>query len=249
MFERLMSALLVGLPLGGLSALILVPLARELSGRLMTQYAATDALPASLNSQSLGAKYCLDMLLVGGLCVCDVLAVLSWGVSWQAWMAASYCAILQVLARIDVQTRLLPDRLTLPLLWAGLLFHWSGGWVELNDAVAGAAAGYGLLWLIWAAFRGCSGRDGIGFGDLKLAAANGAWLGVEALPWALLAASLTACLAALFGRASGRLKRFEAMAFGPYLAMGAILVLFCTQNSLSFLSFLSFGALTSLLVR
>ena len=138
-----MSALLVGLPLGGLSALILVPLARELSGRLMTQYAATDVLPASLNSQSLGAKYCLDMLLVGGLCLCDVLAVLSWGVSWQAWMAASYCAILQVLARIDVQTRLLPDRLTLPLLWAGLLFHWSGGWVELNDAVAGAAASAG----------------------------------------------------------------------------------------------------------
>jgi leader peptidase (prepilin peptidase)/N-methyltransferase len=246
MFERMFSALVVGLPLGGLSALILVPVARELSRRLMTQYAAPDALAASLSSHSPGAKHCLDMLLVSGLCVCYVLAVLNWGVSWQAWMAASYCTTLQVLARIDAQTRLLPDRLTLPLLWAGLLFHWSGGWIELDDAVAGAAAGYGLLWLIWAAFRGCSGRDGIGFGDLKLAAANGAWLGVEALPWALLAASLAACVAALFGRVSGRLKRFEAVAFGPYLAMGAILVLFCTQNSLSSLSF---GALTSLFVR
>lgn len=246
MFERLMSALLVGLPLGGVSALILVPFARELSRRLMMQYAATNALAASLSSRSIGAKYCLDVLLVGGLCVCYVLAVLNWGVSWQAWMAASYCATLQVLARIDAQTRLLPDRLTLPLLWAGLLFHWSGGWVALDDAVAGAAAGYGLLWLIWAVFRGCSGRDGIGFGDLKLAAANGAWLGIEALPWALLTASLAACVAAVFGRLSGRLKRFEAVAFGPYLAMGAILVLFCTQNSLSFLSF---GAMTGLLAR
>jgi leader peptidase (prepilin peptidase)/N-methyltransferase len=246
MFERLMSALVVGLPLGGLSALILVPFARELSGRLIAQYAATDALTASVSSYSSGTKHYLDVRLIGSLCVCDVLVVLNWGVSWQAWMAASYCATLHVLARIDVQTRLLPDMLTLPLLWAGLLFHWSGGWIELDDAVAGAAAGYGMLWLIWAAFRGCSGRDGIGFGDLKLAAANGAWLGVEALPWALLAASLAASVAALFGRASGRLKGFEAVAFGPYLAMGAILVLFCTQNSLSALSF---GFLTGLLVR
>lgn len=246
MFERLLSALVVGLLLGGLSALLLVPLAREWSGRLLEQYSTIDTRAASLSTHSLGTKHNLDMRLIGGLCLCDVLAVLNWGVSWQAWMAASYCATLQVLARIDAQTQLLPDMLTLPLLWVGLLFHWSGGWVELDDAVAGAAAGYGLLWLTWAAFRGCSGRDGIGFGDLKLAAANGAWLGVEALPWALLAASLAACVVALVGRATGRLKRFGAVAFGPYLAMGGILVLFCTQNSLSCLSF---GYLTGLLIR
>jgi leader peptidase (prepilin peptidase)/N-methyltransferase len=140
---------------------------------------------------------------------------------------------LQVLARIDVQTRLLPDALTRPLLWAGLLFHWMGGWITLEDAVAGAAVGYGVLWLIWAAHRGFSGSDGIGFGDLKLAAAIGAWLGAGALPWALLAASLAACMVAVVGRVRGRLKRFEALAFGPYLAMGGILVLFCTQSSLS----------------
>lgn len=233
MFERLMTALVIGLPLGVLSALILAPLARELSGRLSLQFSATDTRPASLGARATGAKHCLDWMFLGSLCGCYVFAVLNWGVSWHAWMAAIFCATLQVLARIDAQTRLLPDILTLPLLWAGLLFHWSGGWVELDDAVAGAAAGYGVLWLIWAMFRGFSGRDGIGFGDLKLAAANGAWLGVEALPWALLVASLAACLAALFGRASRRLKRFEAVAFGPYLALGAILVLFCTQNSLS----------------
>jgi prepilin signal peptidase PulO-like enzyme (type II secretory pathway) len=246
MFERLMSALTIGLPLGVLSALVLAPLARGLSERLMAQYAATEAPSTSLRSRHLNIKIYLDLLLVGSLCVCQVLVVMNWGVSWHAGMAAIYCATLQVLARIDAQIHLLPDLLTLPLLWAGLLFHWSGGWVPLEDAVAGAAAGYGVLWLIWAVFRGCSGRDGIGFGDLKLAAANGAWLGVEALPWALLVASLTACVAALLRRATGRLKRFEAVAFGPYLAMGSILVLFCTQNSLSFLSSRS---LTSLLVR
>jgi leader peptidase (prepilin peptidase)/N-methyltransferase len=69
---------------------------------------------------------------------------------------------------------------------------------------------------------------------LKLAAANGAWLGVEALPWALLAASLMACVAVLITRIRGRLKRFEAVAFGPYLAMGGLLVLFCTQSNSSF---------------
>ena len=148
-------------------------------------------------------------------------------------MAVLYCATLQVLARIDAQTHLLPDLLTLPLLWAGLLFHWLGGWVTLSDAVAGAAAGYGVLWLIWAGFRGCSGRDGIGFGDLKLAAANGAWLGIEALPWTLLVASLAGCVAALYRRALSHRKQFEAVAFGPYLALGGILVLFCTQNGLS----------------
>jgi leader peptidase (prepilin peptidase)/N-methyltransferase len=246
MFEKMMTALLIGLPLGGLGALLLVPAARVWSERLLTQHAAID--PCALNSsyQSPETKIYLDALLAGGLCISSVLAVLNWGCSWHAWVAAIYCAILQVLARLDAQTRLLPDMLTLPLLWAGLLFHWSGGWVALDDAVAGAAVGYGVLWCIWAAHRGCSGRDGIGFGDLKLAAANGAWLGLEALPWALLVASLAGCVAALLGRVRGRLKRFEAVAFGPYLAMGGVLVLFCTQNTVLPISF---EGLTAVLVR
>jgi len=246
MFEKMMTALLIGLPFGGLSALLLVPAARVWSSRLLAQQAATDSSALNLIRQHSYAKSYLDVFLAGGLCVSPVLAVLNWGSSWHAWVAAMYCATLQVLARIDLQTRLLPDMLTLPLLWAGLLFHWSGGWVALEDAVAGAAVAYGTLWFIWAAYRGCSGRDGIGFGDLKLAAANGAWLGLEALPWALLVASLLGCVAALLGRVRGRLKRFEAVAFGPYLAVGGVLVLFCTQNSV--LS-LSFEGVTAVLVR
>ncbi len=230
MFERLTTALLVGVPVGALSAMVLVPLARRLPHHLLAKWGASDPGELNLTSKRLEHKESLDWQLGAGLCLSPALALLNWGIGWFAVAAAIYCAILQVLARIDAQTRLLPDVLTLPLLWAGLLFHLSGGWVGLDDAVAGAAAGYGLLWLIWAAFRGCTGRDGIGFGDLKLAAANGAWLGLEAMPWALLVASLTGCLAACLSWLAGRLKHSETLAFGPYLAVGGILVLFCTQN-------------------
>ena len=230
MFERFTMALLLGVPAGALSATVLLPLARRLPRHLLLQWGVTDAGEPNLAPNRLRHKESLDWPLAAGLCLSPVLALLNWGMGWFAVAAASYCAILQVLARIDAQTRLLPDVLTLPLLWAGLLFHLSGGWVRLDDAVAGAAVGYGVLWLIWAAFRGCTGRDGIGFGDLKLAAANGAWLGLEAMPWALLVSSLTGCLAAGLNWLAGRLKHSETLAFGPYLAMGGILVLFCTQN-------------------
>ena len=230
MVERLTTALLLGVPAGALSATVLLPLARRLPRHLLVQWGAIELGERNLMLNRREHKESLDWLLAGGLCLSPVLALLNWGLGRFAVAAAIYCAILQVLARIDVQTRLLPDVLTLPLLWAGLMFHLSGGWVALEDAVAGAAVGYGVLWLIWAAFRGCTGRDGIGFGDLKLAAANGAWLGLEAVPWALLAASLTGCLVAGFSRINGRLKQSETLAFGPYLAMGGILMLFCTQN-------------------
>lgn len=234
MFEKLTTALVVGFPLGALGAWVLVLAVRVLSEHLVAHYAATDLPALSLAPRHFNHKFYLDLLLAASTCLTTVLSVLNWSLTWHALAAALYCATLQVLARIDAQTRLLPDTLTLPLLWAGLLFHWLGGWVSLEDAVAGAAAGYSVLWLIWAVHRGCSGRDGIGFGDLKLAAAIGAWLGAEALPWALLAASLVACVAAMVARFRGRLKRFEAVAFGPYLSMGGILVLFYSQSRMSF---------------
>lgn len=243
MFEKLTTALVVGFPLGALGAWVLVLAARVLSEHLVTHDAAIDLPALSLAQRHPNHKFYLDLVLAVSVCLTAVLSVLNWGLTWYALAAALYCATVQMLARIDAQTCLLPDALTLPLLWAGLLFHWLGGWVSLEDAVAGAAVGYGVLWLIWGVHRGCSGRDGIGFGDLKLAAANGAWLGAEALPWALLVASLVACVAALVARLRGRLKRFEAVAFGPYLSMGGIVVLFCTQSRLSFFSFDSLAAL------
>jgi len=230
MYERLLLALSIGLPLGAFSAFGLIPLARVLPSRLSAQGGGAIPLePVAPQRRGLSETR-LDWILACGLCITPVIALLAWGLGWFAFGAMVYCAVLQTLARIDWQTYLLPDLLTLPLLWAGLLFHLVGGWVRLEDAVAGAAVGYGVLWLIWAAFRGCTGRDGMGFGDLKLAAANGAWLGLEALPWTLLIASSAGSVIALCCRLSGRLERGEPMAFGPYLALAGILMLFWAQS-------------------
>ena len=101
-------------------------------------------------------------------------------------------ALMIALAWLDWRHRWLPDRLTLPLLWSGLLCNLDARWATLDDAVIGAAAGYGALWLLNALYRQVRRRNGIGQGDFKLLAALGAWLGWTTLP-------LLVCLAAAFG--------------------------------------------------
>jgi leader peptidase (prepilin peptidase)/N-methyltransferase len=101
-------------------------------------------------------------------------------------------ALLIALAWLDGRHRWLPDRLTQPLLWGGMLCNLDARWATLSDAVIGAAAGYGGLWLLNALYRKVRRRDGIGQGDFKLLAALGAWLGWTMLP-------LLVCLAAMFG--------------------------------------------------
>src|SRR5690606_3791885 len=123
------------------------------------------------------------------LCV-SVLALtalpLSHRLTPQGVAAAGACSTLLVLSLIDARTRYLPDALTLPFLWAGLGVAWFGWGVTLNDAVAAAAMGYGLLRITDAVFRRCRGRPGIGGGDMKLLAAIGAWTGWAPLPAVLL---------------------------------------------------------------
>ncbi len=104
---------------------------------------------------------------------------------WVLW-----CGLLP-LATIDAKHMLLPDCLTQPLLWAGLLYHALSHTLPLTDALYGAAAGYLSLWLIYWAFRLTTGREGLGYGDFKLLAALGAWCGWQALPSLLLAAALS----------------------------------------------------------
>ncbi len=91
-----------------------------------------------------------------------------------------------MLARIDARTQLLPDRLTLPLLWAGLLFNLNEVYIALPDAVAGAMAGYLALWSVYWLFRLLTGKEALGYGDFKLLAALGAWCGWQVLPQVLL---------------------------------------------------------------
>ena len=102
-------------------------------------------------------------------------------------MLFTWCMI--ALAVIDIDTQLLPDSITLPLLWAGLLFNLRGTFVDLQSAVIGAVAGYLVLWIVYWAFKLATGKEGMGFGDFKLLAAIGAWLGWKMLPLVILASS------------------------------------------------------------
>ena len=107
---------------------------------------------------------------------------------------------LLVLAIIDGQTQLLPDRLTLPLLWAGLLFNLNGTFVPLSEAVIGAMTGYLSLWTVYWLFRLLTGKEALGYGDFKLLAALGAWSGWQILPQTLLCASASGLIWTLLQR-------------------------------------------------
>ncbi|MBL8520574.1 MAG: prepilin peptidase [Betaproteobacteria bacterium] len=129
------------------------------------------------------------------------------------------------LAFIDADTTLLPDDITLPLLWAGLLVNAFGVFTTLHAAVIGAAAGYVLLWVVFWGFKLLTGKDGMGYGDFKLLAALGAWLGWPMLPVIIL---LSAAAGALMGVAGiiffGREKGAK-LPFGPYLAVAGFIAL------------------------
>ena len=129
------------------------------------------------------------------------------------------------LAFIDLDTQLLPDDLVLPLLWLGLLFSLIGGFVDLQSAVIGAIAGYLSLWLVFWAFKLTTGKEGMGYGDFKLLAALGAWLGWAALPQIILLSSMVGALSGIAMIITKRQQRGAAMAFGPFLAAAGWLAL------------------------
>ncbi len=118
---------------------------------------------------------------------------------------------------IDVDRQLLPDNLTLPLLWGGLLFNLSAVYVLLSSAVIGAVAGYVSLWLVYQLFKLTTGKEGMGYGDFKLFAALGAWLGWQSLPLIILLASLVGAVAGIsFIMFFGHDRRMP-IPFGPFL--------------------------------
>jgi leader peptidase (prepilin peptidase)/N-methyltransferase len=129
------------------------------------------------------------------------------------------------LAFIDLDTQLLPDSITLPLLWAGLLFNLFGTFTDLESAVIGAVAGYFILWTVYWLFKLLTKKEGMGFGDFKLLAAIGAWLGWKLLPAVIL---LSAGVGATIGIALillARHGRGTPIPFGPYLALGGFIAL------------------------
>lgn len=158
--------------------------------------------------------------------------VYRWGVSPEALAWAGFGSVLLTLALIDADTMLLPDSLTLPLLWAGVLCASVGLIkVSLAQSVWGAALGYGILWLVQTVFKVITGKQGMGEGDYKLLAALGAWLGWLALPMVLLIASLTGVLVALFMRWRGRLQAGEPLPFGPYLVLAGVVCAMVDMHS------------------
>ena len=135
---------------------------------------------------------------------------------------------LVALTFIDLDTQLLPDDLTLPLVWLGLLLALAGvrvGEASLADAVIGAVAGYLALWSVYWGFRLATGKEGMGYGDFKLLAALGAWLGWQALPQIILLSSLVGAVSGLALIALRRQERSAPMPFGPYLAVAGWLAL------------------------
>jgi leader peptidase (prepilin peptidase)/N-methyltransferase len=135
-----------------------------------------------------------------------------------AGAALAFTWALIALTGIDIDHQLLPDDITLPLLWAGLLYNLATGTVPLADAVAGAAAGYLLLWSVYWLFKLLTGKEGMGYGDFKLLAAIGAWLGWQALPLVILVSSLVGAVVGVAGMLLLGRGRDVPIPFGPYLA-------------------------------
>ncbi|HKK22734.1 MAG TPA: A24 family peptidase, partial [Pseudohaliea sp.] len=132
--------------------------------------------------------------------------------------ALTFSWALIALTGIDIDHQLLPDDITLPLLWAGLLFNLLTGAVPLPDAVLGAAAGYLLLWSVYWLFKLLTGKEGMGYGDFKLLAAIGAWLGWQVLPLVILLSSLVGAVVGVAGMVLLGRGRDVPIPFGPYLA-------------------------------
>ena len=130
------------------------------------------------------------------------------------------------LTGIDFDTQLLPDSITLPLLWLGLAFNLAGTYVDLFSAVIGAMIGYLTLWSVFWLFKLATGKEGMGFGDFKLLAALGAWLGWQMLPAIILLSSIVGAAVGISLIVATRHGRNTPIPFGPYLAAAGIIALF-----------------------
>lgn len=146
-----------------------------------------------------------------------------WGATVQALLWCGFAAAIVALAAIDWDTTLLPDDITLPLLWAGLCasaLAWTA--VPLKDAVWGAVGGYLSLWLVYWAFKLVTGKEGMGYGDFKLFAALGAWFGWQALVPIILMSSVIGAVVGIAIKVVGQLREGGYVPFGPFLALAGL---------------------------
>ena len=155
-----------------------------------------------------------------------ILCGLSFGVSNALAAAMLLTGVLIALTAIDLDHQLLPDSLTLPLLWVGLLINIDATFVSLESAVLGAVFGYLCLWSVYWLFKIITGKEGMGYGDFKLLAALGAWFGLSALPTIVLLSSLVGAVIGIALIVTGRQNRETPMPFGPFLAGAGLIHLF-----------------------
>ncbi|MES2076795.1 MAG: A24 family peptidase [Pseudomonadota bacterium] len=167
-------------------------------------------------------RYPAVELLTGLL---SALLVWRFGSGWAGLAALFFLYSLIAMTFIDADTQLLPDDLTYPLLWAGLLVNLNGTFVPLHDAVVGAAAGYLALWSIYWLFKLATGKEGMGYGDFKLLAALGAWLGWAMLPTIILLSSVVGALVGIGLIVFARHGRNNPIPFGPYLAAAGLIAM------------------------
>ena len=178
---------------------------------------------------AISLRYPLVELLAG-----LVFAVCAWkfGATWTALAAMVFSAYLIAMIFIDADTQLLPDQLTLPLMWGGIVFHLAAyllqadwGITNLVDSLLGAIVGYMSLWSIFQLFKLVTGKEGMGYGDFKLLAALGAWLGISVLPIIIIMSAVVGLIFALIMKVA----KNQPMPFGPYLAISGWIVLVFSQ--------------------
>lgn len=186
--------------------------------------------------ENISIQYPVVELLTG---LCSLVVAHTFGVSWQTLAALFFTWALIALTLIDLKKQLLPDNITLPLLWAGLFLGFFNLFTDLKSSVIGAMAGYLILWSVYQLFKLITKKEGMGYGDFKLLAALGAWTSFSYLPQIILVSSVVGSIIGITMLVTGRTKHQQPIPFGPYLAIaGWIALLWGETINTTYLSFL-----------
>ena len=165
--------------------------------------------------QKISLRYPVVEALTG---LAFVIVMWKFGLTEQALYGIVFTGFLVAMSGIDIDHQLLPDNMTLPLMWGGLLLSLNGTFTDPVSSLVGAAAGYLVLWFIFHLFKIATGKEGMGYGDFKLLAAIGAWLGWQVLPQVILISSLVGALTGIVMLLVNRTRKGEPIPFGPFLA-------------------------------
>ena len=185
---------------------------------------------------SISAQYPIVEFLTG---IASLVVAYKFGVTLQTLAAIFFTWVLIALTLIDLKKQLLPDNITLPLLWLGIFLSLFSIFTDLQSSVIGAIAGYLILWSVFHLFKLLTKKDGMGYGDFKLLSALGAWVGVSYLPQVILISSVVGSIAGISMLIIGKTKQQQPIPFGPYLAVaGWIALLWGEQINESYLAFL-----------